>query len=67
MVHLEEAFLYDLECDLNVCNDLLLVGKDKPGIFMCLFTTLERSAGINMDKTPILAEDPLATLCFASG
>ena len=32
--------------------------------FLCLFTTLESSAEVEMaeDRTPILAEGPLATL-----
>lgn len=39
MVHLEEAFLYDLECALNVCNDLLPVGKGKLGVFVFIYNS----------------------------
>lgn len=60
--------MYDLEYAPNDYNDSLFLGRGKPGIFLCLFATLQSgNTGVNMaeDKTPILDEDPLASLWYA--
>lgn len=61
------SILYDLECNPNDCNDSLLGGRSKPGIFLCLLATLQSIAGVDMaeDNTPTVVEGPLATFWSA--
>lgn len=54
-------------CVPNNGNGSLLVGRGKPGIFLCLLVALDSTARVNTakDKTPILVQGPLTALWYA--